>query len=240
MRAIDWNVTARTGRPFVKLFREEREMAVMLLVDLSASQSLGTHWQTKRELVTELGATLAFSAIKGNDRVGLSLFTDEIEKFVPPRKGTRHVLRIIRELLYCEPIGQGTSLRRALEHLNRVASRRTVVFLISDFQDSGYERALKIARRKHDIIPLVVADQREFTMPRVGLVRLHDSESGQTVILDTFSRANRRAYEQHARRQAAERDKLFQKLRLDPIHIYTGEDFVEPLKRFFHKRELHR
>jgi uncharacterized protein (DUF58 family) len=240
VRAIDWNVTARTGRPFVKLFREEREMAVMLLVDLSASQSLGTHWQTKRELVTELGATLAFSAIKGNDRVGLSLFTDEIEKFVPPRKGTRHVLRIIRELLYCEPIGEGTSLRKALEHLNRVALRRTVVFLISDFQDSGYERALKIARRKHDIIPLVVADQREFTMPRVGLVRLHDSESGQTVILDTFSRANRRAYEQHARRQAAERDKLFQKLRLDPIHIYTGEDFVEPLKRFFHKRELHR
>ncbi|HEX5471214.1 MAG TPA: DUF58 domain-containing protein, partial [Lacipirellulaceae bacterium] len=156
VRAIDWNVTARTGRPFVKLFREEREMAVMLLVDLSASQRLGTHWQTKRELVTELGATLAFSAIKGNDRVALTLFTDEIEKFVPPRKGTRHVLRIIRELLFCEPMGQGTSLSKALEHLNRVASRRTVVFLISDFQDSGYERALKIARRKHDIIPLVV------------------------------------------------------------------------------------
>src|SRR3954469_13710035 len=130
MRAIDWNVTARKGRPFIKLFREERELSVMLLVDMSASQSLGTHWQTKRELVTELGATLAFSAIKGNDKVGLTLFTDAVEKFVPPRKGTRHVLRIIRELLYCEPIGQGTSLRTASQHLNPTASRRTAVFLV--------------------------------------------------------------------------------------------------------------
>ena len=240
VRAIDWNVTARMGRPFIKLFREEREIAVMLLVDLSASQNLGTHWQTKRELVTELSATLAFSAIKGNDKVGLTLFTDGIEKFLPPRKGTRHVLRIIRELLYCEPMGQGTSLRKALEHLNRTSSRRTVVFLVSDFQDNGYERALKIARRKHDIIPLVVADQREFTMPKVGLVRLRDAETGKTIVLDTFSRANRRAYEEHARRQAAQRDALFRALRLDPIHIYTGEDFVDPLKRFFHRRELHR
>lgn len=240
VRAIDWNVTARTGRPFVKLFREEREMAVMLLVDLSASQSLGTHWQTKRELVTELSATLAFSAIKGNDKVGLTLFTDGIEKFVPPRKGSRHVLRIIRELLYCEPIGHGTSLRNALQHLNRTASRRTVAFLVSDFQDVGYERALKIAARKHDIIPLVVADQREFSMPRVGLVRLRDAETERMIVLDTFSRANRRAYEEFARRQAAERDTLFRALRLQPIHIYTGEDFVEPLHRFFHKREMRR
>jgi uncharacterized protein (DUF58 family) len=240
VRTIDWNVTARHGRPFVKLFREEREMAVMLLVDLSASQSLGTHWQTKRELVTELSATLAFSAIKSNDKVGLTLFTDGIEKFVPPRKGTRHVLRIIRELLYCEPMGQGTSLRKALEHLNRTASRRTVVFLVSDFQDAGYERALKIARRKHDVIPLVVADEREFTMPKLGLVRLRDAETGKMVAFDTFSRANRRAYEELRRRQAAERDELFRKLQLDPIHIYTGEDFIEPLKRFFHRRELHR
>jgi uncharacterized protein (DUF58 family) len=240
VRAIDWNVTARHGRPFVKLFREEREMAVMLLVDLSASQSLGTHWQTKRELVTELSATIAFSAIKSNDKVGLTLFTDGIEKFVPPRKGTRHVLRIIRELLYCEPMGQGTSLRKALEHLNRTASRRTVVFLVSDFQDALYERALKIARRKHDVIPLVVADERELKMPKLGLVRLRDAETGKMIALDTFSKANRRAYEELRRRQAAERDELFRKLQLDPIHIYTGEDFVEPLKRFFHRRELHR
>jgi uncharacterized protein (DUF58 family) len=240
VRAIDWNVTARTGRPFVKLFREEREMAVMLLVDQSASQNLGTHRQTKRELVTELSATIAFSAIKSNDKVGLTLFTDGIEKHVPARKGTRHVLRIIRELLYCEPMGQGTSLRKALEHLNRTASRRTVVFLVSDFQDAGYERALKIARRKHDIIPIVVADQREFTMPQIGLVRLRDAETGKMVALDTFSRTNRQAYETLKRRQAAERDALFRKLQLDPIHIYTGEDFVEPLKRFFHRRERQR
>jgi len=240
VRTIDWNVTARHGRPFVKLFREEREMAVMLLVDMSASQSLGTHWQTKRELVTELSATIAFSAIKSNDKVGLTLFTDGIEKFVPARKGTRHVLRIIRELLYCEPIGQGTSLRKALEHLNRTASRRTVVFLVSDFQDAGYERALKIARRKHDVIPLVVADEREVKMPNLGLVRLRDAETGKMVAFDTFSRANRRAYEELRRRQAAQRDELFCRLQLDPIHIYTGEDFVEPLKRFFHRRELHR
>ncbi len=240
VRAIDWNVTARTGRPFIKLFREEREMAVMLLVDLSASQSLGTHWQTKRELVTELSATLAFSAIKGNDKVGLTLFTDGIEKFVPPRKGSRHVLRIIRELLYCDPMGHGTNLEKALQHLNRTASRRTVVFLISDFQDAGYEQALRIASRKHDVIPIVVADQREFTMPNVGLVRLRDAETGKMVVLDTFSRANRKAYEQFARSQAAERDSLFRKLRLESIHIYTGEDFVEPLRKFFHKREMHR
>jgi uncharacterized protein (DUF58 family) len=240
VRTIDWNVTARTGRPFVKLFREERELAVMLLVDLSASQSLGTHWQTKRDLVTELSATLAFSATKGNDKVGLTLFTDNIEKFVPPRKGKRHVLRIIRELLYCDPIGQGTSLRKALDHLNRTASRRTVVFLISDFQDRGYERALKIASNKHDIIPLVIADEREFKMPNVGLIRLRDAETGKMVVLDTFSRANRRAYENYARRQAEERDELFRSARLEPVHIFTGEDFVEPLRRFFHKRELHR
>jgi uncharacterized protein (DUF58 family) len=240
VRAIDWNVTARTGRPFVKLFREEREMAVMLLVDLSASQNLGTHWQTKRELVTELSATLAFSAVKGNDKIGLTLFTDGIEKFVPLRKGTRHVLRIIRELLYCEPMGQGTNLQKALQHLNRTASRRTVVFLVSDFLDNGYSRALKIAARKHDIIPIVVADEREFTMPRVGLVRLRDAETGQMTVVDTFSRANRRAYEELARSQAAERDALFRTLRIEPIHIFTGEDFVEPLRRFFHKRELHR
>jgi uncharacterized protein (DUF58 family) len=240
VRAIDWNVTARTGRPFVKLFREEREMAVMLLVDLSASQSFGAHWQTKRELVTELSATLAFSAIKGNDKVGLTLFTDGIEKFVPPRKGTRHVLRIIRELLYCEPMGQGTSLGKALQHLNRTARRRTVVFLVSDFQDAGYERALKIANKKHDIIPLVVADEREFKMPNIGLVRLRDAETGKMVVLDTFSRANRRAYEEFARRHAVERDALFRSLQIEPIHIYTGEDFVEPLHRFFHKREMHR
>jgi uncharacterized protein (DUF58 family) len=238
VRAIDWNVTARSDQPYIKLFREEREMAVMLLVDLSASHSLGTQLQTKRELITELCATLAFSAIKNNDKVGLTLFTDGIEKSFPPRKGARHVLRLIRELLYCEPIGRGTSLRTALEHLNRTASRRTVVFLVSDFLDQGYERALRVARRKHDIVPLVISDRREHEMPNVGLIRLRDAETGDSVTLDTSSRATRRAYQAWAGKRADLRDTLFRSLRLDPIHIDTGEDFVEPLQRFFRRREL--
>ena len=240
VRSIDWNVSARTGEPFVKLFREERELTVLLLVDLSASQSLGTHYQTKRELVSELGATLAFSAIKNNDKVGLQLFTDNIEKVVPPSKGTRHVLRVIRELLYCEPMGRGTNLRVALEHLNRTAKRRTVVFLISDFQDRGYEQALNVARRKHDLIPIVVADQREYNVPNLGLVELLDAETGQRVTFDTASRQHREQFAVRSREVASQREQMFKRCRMDPIEIYTGEDFVDPLRRFFHKREAKR
>lgn len=240
VRTIDWNVTARAGQPFVKLFREERELSVRLLIDLSASQDLGTHHQTKRELVAELSATLAFSAIKNNDNVGMTLFTDGVEKSLPPRKGTRHVLRLIRELLYCEPVGRGTDLGAALEHLNRTSKRRSVVFLISDFQDHGYWRALKIARRKHDIIPMVVSDRRELEMPNVGLVRLQDPETGRVVSLDTSSRRHRSAYEAAMRRAAEDRDGQFKRLRLQPIHVRTGEDFVEPLQRFFRRRESKR
>ena len=240
VRTIDWNVTARTGDPYVKLFREEREMAVMLLVDLSASQTIGTNRQTKQELVSELCATLAFSAIKNNDKVGLTLFTDGVERSFPPRKGPRHVLRLIRELLYCQPIGRGTNIAAALEHLNRTASRRTVAFLASDFQDTGYERALRIARRKHDIIPLVITDRREVEMPGIGLVRLQDAETGRTVTMDTSSRSKRAAFRATAQARGAARDDLFRKLRLDPIQIYTGEDFVEPLQRFFRRREARR
>lgn len=240
VRTIDWNVTARAGEPFVKLFREEREMSVMLLVDLSASQDFGTNIQTKRELVTELGATLAFSAIKNNDKVGLTLFTDQVEKSVPPRKGTRHVLRLIRELLYCQPIGRGTNLRAGLEHLNRTASRRSVVFLISDFQDSDYEKILRVTRRKHDVIPLVISDQRELELPNVGLLRLRDAESGKLVLIDSSSRRHRKAYESMMQAKSDLRDAMLKKLRLQPIRITTGEDYVEPLKRFFHRREMQR
>jgi len=240
VRTIDWNVTARAGQPFVKLFREEREMSVMLLVDLSASQDFGTNLQTKRELVTELGATLAFSAIKNNDKVGLTLFTDQIEKSLPPRKGTRHVLRLIRELLYCQPIGLGTNVRTALEHLNHTASRRTVVFLISDFQDSGFEKTLRVTRRKHDVIPMEITDPRESLLPNVGLLRLRDAESGQLISIDTASRRHRHAYREMMRRNAESREAMFRKLRLQPIRISTGEDYVEPLRRFFHRREMRR
>ena len=240
VRAIDWNVTARSDQPYIKLFREERELTVHLLVDLSASQSLGCNYQTKRELVAELGATLAFSAIKNNDRVGLQLFTNDIERVVPPNKGTRHVLRVIRELLYCEPIGRGTNIASAVEHLSRTAKRRSVVFLISDFQDTGYGHALRVARRKHDVIPIVVADQREEEMPNVGIVELQDAETGQSVVLDTSKRSHREAYAARARQIAEVRDSLFKQLKMDPIHIYTGEDMIDPLRRFFHKREARR
>ncbi|QDT04335.1 hypothetical protein K227x_27250 [Rubripirellula lacrimiformis] len=239
IRTIDWNVTARAGEPFVKLFREEREMSVMLLVDLSASQSFGSHHQTKRELVTELGATLAFSAIKNNDKVGLTLFTDQIEKALPPRTGTRHVLRLIRELLYCDPIGRGTDLRAALDHLGRTASRRSVVFLISDFQDEGFERTLRVTRRKHDVVPIQIVDRHEVTMPNVGLIRLRDPESGKTVSIDSSSRRHRRAYAELMAARQASTDAMFRKMRMEPIRIFTGEDYVEPLQRFFRRRESH-
>ena len=240
VRTIDWNVTARAGEPFVKLFREERELSVMLLVDLSASQDFGTQSQSKRELVTELGATLAFSAIKNNDKVGLTLFTDQVEKALPPRKGTRHVLRLIRELLFCESIGRGTSLRVALDHLNRTASRRTVVFLLSDFQDTDFEKALRVTRRKHDVIPIVISDAREFDLPNVGLLRVRDGESGKMITIDTSSRRHRQAYSGRMQARAEARENLFRRLQLQSMEVRTGEDYVEPLQRFFYRRERQR
>ena len=237
VRAIDWNVTARSHQPYIKRFREERELSVNLLVDLSGSQNLGTTMRTKRELIAELGAMLAMSAIKNNDKVGLTLFTDGIEKNIPARKGSRHVLHLIRELLYCAPIGTGTNVKLALEHLNRTAKRRTVVFLISDFQDSDYEATLKVARRKHDIIPVVIADPREHAMPNVGLVRLQDAETGDVITLDTASRKNRERFTELCRQRSAARDNMFRRLRLTSIHLDTGCDIVEPLRRYFHQRE---
>ncbi len=240
VRAIDWNVTARSDQPFVKLFREERELAVMLLVDVSGSLRIGTNLQTKRELLAELGATLAMSAIKNNDRVGLTLFTDDIERSIPPRKGSRHVLRLIRELLYCEPVGSGTNLRAALEHLNHTAKRRTVVFLISDFQDAEFETTLRVASRKHDIIPVIVSDRREHELPSVGLLRLCDEETGETIVVDTASRHGREVYTRLCRERDQARDALLRRLRMEPLHVTTGEDFVETLQRYFHQRERRR
>ncbi|MCP4193771.1 MAG: DUF58 domain-containing protein [Planctomycetaceae bacterium] len=237
IRAIDWNVTARSDQPYVKLFREEREMSVMLLVDLSPSLDFGSQAQTKRELVAELGATLAMSAIKNNDRVGMTLFTDDVEKSIPPRKGSRHILRIIRELLYCQPVGNGTNVRAAIEHLNRTSHRRSVVFLISDFQDRGYESLLKVARRKHDIIPIVVSDPREAEIPNVGLIHLRDVETGETVVLDTASRKNREWYREMYLDQNEQRNSMFRRLQMEPIELSTDQDIVDPLRRFFRRRE---
>ncbi|MFG0287848.1 MAG: DUF58 domain-containing protein [Rhodopirellula sp. JB044] len=251
VRTIDWNVTARSDMPFVKLFREERELAVMLLVDLSPSIGFGTQHQTKRELVTELGATLAMSAIKNNDKVGLTLFTDQIEKHIPPRKGSRHVLRLIREMLYCEPIGGRTDLVAAIDHFNRTTHRRSVVFWISDFLPSNVfdsdaqrtaaeislERSMRVLSRRHDVIPIIVNDEREMRLPRVGLIRLRDNETGRVHLVDTSSRRVRRRYEELTTQRTAARDAMFARLKWMPLHLQTGHDIVEPLQRYFHRRE---
>ncbi|MBT7351287.1 MAG: DUF58 domain-containing protein, partial [Phycisphaerae bacterium] len=194
VRAIDWNVTARSGDPHIKQFREERELTVMLIVDMSGSQGFGTNEQTKRELITELCATLAFSAIRNNDKVGLLAFTDRIEKFVPPRKGTQHVLRVIRELLAHEPVGNGTDIAGALEYFRHVQRRRCTAFLVSDFQDDGWEQAIRVVRRKHDLVAIDVGDRRELELPEVGLLEMRDAESGELVLLDTSSKSVRDAW----------------------------------------------
>ncbi len=236
VRTIDWNVSARYGEPYVKQFREERELTVMLVVDMSRSNVFGSHVQLKRELVAEVCAALAFSAIQNNDKVGLICFTGQVEKFVPAKKGIGHVLRVIRELLYHQPAGRNTNISAALEHLSRVTTRRAVVFLVSDFQDTGYEHVLRVARRRHDLIPITVTDRHELAMPSVGLIELLDSETGRTVIVDTSSGQWRAEY-RRARQAAAEQlIQLFQRLNMDAIELATGQSFVGPLTRFFRAR----
>ncbi|MHC4109167.1 MAG: DUF58 domain-containing protein [Planctomycetota bacterium] len=237
VRSIDWNVTARYGEPYIKIFREERELTVLLVVDLSRSQEFGSAGQLKRELVAELGATLAFSAIKNNDKVGLVCFTDRVEKFVGPRKGSGHVLRVIRELLAFEPVGRGTNIADALDHVNRMMRKRAVMFVISDFQDLGYERALRIARRRHDVILVRVIDRRERAVPKAGLVELADNETGRRIVVDTGSTRWRAAYERLAREAAEQQTRRLRQIKLDSIEVRTGESFVDPLVRFFRTRE---
>lgn len=240
IRSIDWNVTARHGRPFIKRFREERELTVMLLVDLSGSQDFGTAGQLKRELVTEVGATLAFSAIKNSDKIGLIAFSDRIERMMVPEKGPSHVLRVIRDLLTLKPKGRGTDIAGALDHLNHVLRRRSVVFIVSDFLAGSFEKQLRIAKRRHDIIPIVVQDQREMRLPKVGLVELLDNETGERIIVDTSSAAFRERYQIHALRQVEARDTLFRRMRIDSIKLETGQSYVEPIMKFFRMREARR
>ena len=236
VRTIDWNVTARTGRPFVKRYREERELTVVLAVDVSGSQEFGSS-QLKSELVAQLGATLALSAIQNNDKVALMLFTDRVERFVPARKGTRHVLRVIRELLYHEPAGRGTDITPALEYLSRVLTRRSVVFLISDFLAPDFSSALHIVRHRHDLIPVWVRDEREQRLPAVRFVELQDAETHERVVVDTHARRFRRAFERQARERAERLRQQFRRAGLDMIEVRTGASFVDPLIRFFRQRE---
>jgi len=240
VRTIDWNVTARRGQPYVKRYVEERELTVMLLVDLSASGQFGSVRRLKADIATELCAVLAWSAIRNSDKVGLILFTDAIEKFVPPQKGRRHVLRVIREVLYFQPQRRQTDVGRALEYLHNVSRRRTVSFLVSDFLASGYEKPLRIAHRRHDIIPVSITDRRELSLPRLGFIELQDLETGEHVVVDTTSAAVRQAYARRRAAAVARRRQLFQTLGIDAIEVHTDEPYINPLMRFFRQRERRR
>jgi uncharacterized protein (DUF58 family) len=237
IRAIDWNVTARMGQPFVKRYIEERERTVLLAVDASGSQQFGTRPQLKREVAAELAAVLAFSAIANNDRVGLMQFTDQVEHFLPPRKGTRHVLRLIRDVLFWRPARRGTCLRDALDFVNRVLRRRAVVFFFSDFLDRDYERAFRRAGRRHDLIAVRIADPNEEDLPPVGLLDLEDAESGRHVLVDTNDPAVRQAYHDAAVARREEYRRLTRSAGVDSIEASTVGDHLDALIRFFRLRE---
>ncbi|MCH7826351.1 MAG: DUF58 domain-containing protein [Bacteroidetes bacterium] len=236
IRNIDWNVTARFGHPYIKVFEEERELTVMLIIDLSGSLSFGTINKTKQQIAAEISAILAFSALKNNDKVGLILFTDRIEKFVPPRKGRKHVLRIIREVLFFEPEGKTTNIGTALKYFNNSIKKRSIAFLISDFMDEGYEKILRVVGKKHDLIGVVLSDRREKEIPKMGLVKFVDAETGQQRWLDT---SNKNVYEliiKMNRENEITRKNIFLTSRLDTINIDTGVDYVKPLVQFFKMR----
>ena len=240
IRTIDWNVTARAGDPYVKLFKEERELTVMFLVDLSASGSFGSTTQIKNEAAAEICALLAFSAIKNNDKVGLIVFTDQVEMFIPPEKGTTHVLRLIRELLNFKPEKGKTDLVAGMDYLGRVLHKKSVVFLVSDFQSEGFENQLRILGKRHDLIAVSITDPREVSMPNVGLVQLEDAETGETIIIDTGSASFRSRYEQLGDSRLAGLKKLFRSMDIDHIDIRTGQDYVLDLVKFFRNRERRR
>ncbi len=237
IRQIDWNVSARMNDVYVKLFTEEREMTVLLLVDMSASGRFGSRTQEKRELAAEIAAVLAFSAIRNNDRVGLVIFTDSVEHFVPPKKGKKHVLRVISEILSFEPQSPRTNLATALQFVGRIARRRAVTFLISDFlaPPETYERAMRITSRRHDLVPVSVVDPLELAMPSVGLVELQDPETGEVVVFDT-SGPEGRAFALHARRAEAARETLFRRLDMDTVRVSTNKPYLPALTSFFEAR----
>jgi uncharacterized protein (DUF58 family) len=240
VRSIDWNVTARFGHPYIKKFKEERELTVMLVVDVSASGQFGSGRQSKNELAAELAAVLAFSAIRNNDKVGLIMFTDRIEKFVAPQKGRRHVLRVIREILAFQPQGTGTNLKLAVDYLNSVQRRRAVTFILSDFQDSGYEKKLRVAGRRHDVVALSLRDPREEELPAVGLIELRDAETGQRAMVDSFSRQVRETFAANAKARLEALEELLRGAGVDQVEIRTDTDYMLPLIKFFRMRGARR
>ena len=236
IRTIDWNVTARTGTPHVKIFEEERELTVMLLVDVSASGNFGTRERMKGDLAVEVCSLLACSAIKNNDKVGLIIFSDRVEKFVPPRKGRRHVLRVLREMLYHKPEGRTTDLAAALEYLSRIIRRRAVVFVVSDFVSKPFEKALGVAGRRHDVIALRVRDRREAELPPIGLMELEDAETGERLILDTSDRDFRAALATRGTEELASQNRTFRRSKVDVVDLSPGRPYLRPLMRFFEER----
>lgn len=236
VRNIDWNVTARLAHPYVKIFEEERELTVMLLVDVSGSNRFGTHVQFKEELAAEVAATLAFSAIANNDKVGVILFSDRIEKFIPPKKGRSHILRIIRELITFRPESNGTDLAQALGYFHNVIKRRCTAFLLSDFYDQGYTEALKLVARKHDLVALRLVDRREEHMENLGLVKFYDPESTETLWVDTSNTIFRHAIDERAATYSREVEATMRRYGVDMATMYTGEDFVKPLRTLLSRR----
>ncbi len=240
VRSIDWNVTARYNTPFIKIFEEEREMTVMMLIDVSASGNFGTSKQFKRELATELAAILAFSAIKNNDKVGVIFFTDKVEQFIPPKKGKSHILRIIREVLAFQPNGKGTNVSGALEYFNSVIKKRSICFILSDFMSSSFEKPLKIASKKHDIVALRIDDKRENNLPNIGLVPMEDAETEELIFVDTSNKKIRSNFSKNRLEKIDLLKKLFTASGIDLIDITTGTDYVKPLINFFKTRESRR
>ena len=236
VRSIDWNVTARYNSPFVKVFEEEREMTVILLIDVSGSSDFGTQTQLKREVVTEIAAVLSFSAINNNDKIGVLFFSDKIEKFIPPKKGKSHILRIIRELITFESESKKTNIEVALKYFNNVIKKRAVCFILSDFMDTNFDKSLKITRNKHDIIALRIHDQREETLPNVGLIKVEDAESGQTRWMDSSNKQVRTNYNNNYREFEKELKQTLQSSGVDHIDIKTGKDYIKPLMSFFKNR----
>ncbi len=236
IRVIDWKVSARMDDLFVKQFQEEREMTVVLLVDISGSQNFGTKDKLKRETAAEIAALIAFSAIKNNDRVGLLTFSDRVDKYIKPKKGRKHVLRVITEILTPGETGRKTNIETALHYLSRVLSKRAVVFVISDYMDEGFSTALRIANRRHEIIPVIVSDPMEFVLPNMGLVNFEDPETGERVLIDTSSRKTRDRFETMMAKRKLDVEKMFQRNKIDAIHVSTNTDYVQSLMRYFKRR----
>ncbi len=237
IRTIDWNVTARAGHPYVKRYREERELTVVTLVDVSPSERFGSGTQQKAELAAEFSAVISFSAIRNGDKVGTVLFTDRVEKYIPPKKGKKHVLRLIREILEFRPESRGTNIEAALRFLGKVLKRRATVFLISDFISADFEKPLAVVRGKHDVIAVRTSDPREAALPDVGLIALEDAETGEVVVVDSRSSRIRQLFQSGARSERSRQDELLRSLKIDELEISTGRPYIKELSRFFKMRE---